>query len=520
MNKKVVIIGAGPAGLSCALEMLKYDDYEIIIVEKLNILGGISRTENYKGNRIDLGGHRFFTKSDEVFKIWTSILPLQGYPSLDEIITGKHLEINYTHNGPDPQKTDKVMLIRKRTSRIYYDNNFFDYPVSLNRNTISNLGVKKIFKIGISYFKTMINPIREEKTLEDFFINRFGKELYLTFFKDYTEKVWGIKCNEIKPDWGSQRVKGLSISSILKDILLNTLSPKYKNTKKVETTLIRQFYYPKLGPGQMWDEIEKILINKGVRIIKNSSLIKTNLNNNKIISITIQDNNTYQTTEIKTDYLISSMPLKELINSMQLKYENINKIANDLHYRDFIVVGIMLNKLKLKNETKEKTINNIIPDNWIYLQDKSVKAGRLQIFNNWSPYMVSDINKIWLGVEYFANEKDEFYRDNDKNIINTAVNELEKIGIINSSDFIEGTVIRVPKAYPVYDGGYEKIDIIKDFINNIENLYPIGRNGMHKYNNMDHSMLIGIETAKSIITKKDKSKIWDINTEKDYHEEK
>lgn len=519
-EKTVVIIGAGPSGLTAGYELLKKSGFKVIIIEKLNILGGIARTISYKGNRMDLGGHRFFTKSEKVKKIWEELLPIQSKPSKDDIPTERYKEINYPPEGPDPEKEDRVMLIRKRTSRIYYLKKFFDYPVSLNINTIKNLGLLKMSKIGLSYLKSQILPIKPEKSLEDFFINRFGYELYDTFFKDYTEKVWGTKCSEIKPEWGEQRIKGLSIKSILKDIILNFLSKNYSDNKKVETTLIRKFYYPKYGPGQLWDEMANIIERKGGIILKNTQVVGIETDGFRITKVITENLKTHEKIEIRADFVISSMAIKDLLNAMDRKEEKAKKVAENLVYRDFLTTGILVKKLKIKNETKEKTINDIIPDNWIYLQDRDMIAGRLQIFNNWSPYLVADLNTVWLGVEFFCNKNDNLWNMEDKELINLSVKELEKCGIINSSDFIDGTVERVEKAYPAYFGSYENFDVVKNYLDKIENLYPVGRNGMHRYNNMDHSMLTSIESVKCILEGRDKKDIWNINTEKEYQEEK
>jgi len=520
MNKKILIIGAGPAGLTAAYQLLKKTNtFEVLIIEKLNTLGGISRTINYKGNRMDLGGHRFFTKSEIIKNLWCEFLPIQGKPAKDEIITGSFNVENYSINGPDPEKEDRVMLVRKRLSRIYYLKKFFDYPVSLNLNTIKNLGIRKITAIGLGYLKSQILPIKPEKSLEDFFINRFGYELYNTFFKDYTEKVWGIKCNEISSEWGVQRVKGLSIKSIIKDIILSAFSKRYVDTKKVETTLIRKFYYPKFGPGQMWNEMAKYIKEKGGKILKNTIVTRIKISGNTIKSVIFKNLSDGKETEINIDYLISSMPIKELIMVIDNKPAHIEELAKDLKYRSFITTGLFMKKLKIKNETQEKTINNIIPDNWIYLQDKDIKAGRLQIFNNWSPYLVSDLNKVWIGVEYFCDENDELWRKKDNELIDLALSDLQKAGIIDKDDFIDGTVERVENAYPAYFGkSYERFNEIKDYLNSITNLYSIGRNGMHRYNNMDHSMLSAIEAVNSLLNGTNKENIWKVNTEKEYHE--
>lgn len=519
-EKTVTIIGAGPSGLTAGYELLKKSGFKVIIIEKLNIFGGIARTISYKGNRMDLGGHRFFTKSENVKKIWEELLPIQSKPSKDDILTERYKEINYPPEGPDPEKEDRAMLIRKRTSRIYYLKKFFDYPVSLNKNTIKNLGLLKMSRIGFSYLKSQILPIKPEKTLEDFFINRFGYDLYDTFFRDYTEKVWGTKCSEIKPEWGEQRIKGLSIKSILKDIILNSLSKNYSDNKKIETTLIRKFYYPKYGPGQLWDEMADIIERKGGIILKNTEVVGLETNGFKITKVIAQNLKNREKIEVKSDFVISSMAIKDLLNAMDRKEENAKKVAENLVYRDFLTTGILVKKLKIKNETKEKTLNDLIPDNWIYLQDRDMIAGRLQIFNNWSPYLVADLNTVWLGVEFFCNRNDKLWNMQDYELINLSVKELEKCGIINSSDFIDGTVERVEKAYPAYFGSYENFDVVKNYLDKIENLYPVGRNGMHRYNNMDHSMLTAIEAVRCILEGRGKKDIWNINTEKEYHEDK
>lgn len=521
MKKNVVIVGAGPAGLACALGLSEDPSFNIIIIEKLDSIGGLARTVEWNGYKMDLGGHRFFTKSDRVMKLWKEILPIQGKPSIDDILTGKDREIEYEKNGPDPQIQDKVMLIRKRTSRIYFENKFYDYPVTLNKNTIINLGFKRLVKIGTSYIQSKVFPL-PETNLENFFINRFGSELYSIFFKDYTTKVWGLEPSQIKAEWGAQRVKGLSISAIIKDILLNTISPSYHKTKMVETTLIRRFFYPKFGPGQMWKEIAELLRKKNVKIITKTQIKNITFENNKIKNITFIENILGNTVDITVDYLISSGAIKDILSLFSKLPPEIKKLSDNLIYRDFITVGLLYKKMKIRNKTTEKTLNDIIPDNWIYLQDKNVIAGRLQIFNNWSPYLLKDINNVWLGVEYFCNMHDNMWEMNNREIINLAISDIEKTGICSKNDFIDGTVVRVEKAYPSYFGeGYENFKKIKDFLDSINNFYSIGRNGMHRYNNMDHSFLSGVVAADIIKNNiKSKDQIWQINTETEYLEEK
>ena len=528
MNKKTaIIIGAGPAGLTAAYELLHKSDIKPIIFEMTSDLGGIAKTVNYKGNKIDIGGHRFFSKSDRVMNWWKNIIPLQGAPSKDDLVVNityqnKTRSIEMSKDGPDPEKVDKVMLIRKRLSRIFFLRRFFDYPISLNLNTISNLGFIRLFKIGLSYIKTRLFPIKKEKSLEDFFINRFGKELYLTFFKDYTEKVWGVPCNKIKPEWGAQRVKGLSITKALLHAVKTTFSKKSDLAQKgIETSLIEQFLYPKLGPGQMWEETARIVRQKGGEIFLNHKIVELKQEGNKIVEVKVKDE---KTGEIKTeaaDYFFSTMPVKELIDCVgDVVPSDVKRIAQGLIYRDFITVGLLLKKLRIKNRTKIPTMNDVVPDNWIYIQERDVKIGRLQVYNNWSPYLVKDPNTVWMGLEYFCNVGDELWNKTDEEFTEFAIDELAKISIIEKGDVLDSTVIRHKNTYPAYFGTYEQFDVIRNYVDKIENLFLVGRNGMHRYNNQDHSMLTAMTAVENIISgKKTKENIWAVNVEMEYHEE-
>jgi len=522
-KKTAIIIGAGPAGLTAAFELLKRTNIKPIVFEEGNIIGGISRTIPYKGNRIDIGGHRFFSKSDRVMKWWFDLLPLQGSPSRDDKLLNRKIPLSNDIKAPDPEKTDRVMLVRNRLSRIFYLRKFFDYPVTLNSTTIKNLGLYRIMKIGLSYLKTRLAPIKNETSLEDFFINRFGHELYLTFFKDYTEKVWGISCSSISKDWGAQRIKGLSLTKTLLHAI-KALIPKGNSLdqKNVETSLIEMFYYPKYGPGHLWNEVAKEVVKMGGEINLEEKVKALYTRNKKITELEINNQQTGKSKRIKADYVFSSMPVRDLILSIKNKIpSDVMEIARGLMYRDFITVGLLLKKLKIKNETNIKTINNIVPDNWIYIQERDVKVGRLQIFNNWSPYMVKDTDNVWIGLEYFCNEGDDLWNMPSKRMLEFAIDELVKIDIIRRSDVLDGTVIHVPKTYPAYFGTYNKFDIIKEYVNEFENLFLIGRNGMHRYNNMDHSMLSAM-TAVDLIIAGDSSKdsLWQVNAEEEYHEEK
>lgn len=512
--KNVVIIGAGPAGLTAAYELLTKTDIKPIILEASNDIGGISKTINYNGNRIDIGGHRFFTKVDEVNKLWETFMPIQGQLSIDDKLLNRKIELNI--NGPDPEKEDNVLLKRNRISRIYYLKKFFDYPISLKFATFRNMGLGRTFKGGFSYLKSCFVK-KDESNLENFYINRFGKALYSMFFEKYTAKVWGRSPSEIDASWGKQRVKGLSLG---KTLLTAVTKPFKKNKKNVETSLIGEFVYPKHGPGSLYEEMARVCVEKGATLRKLSEVTKINVKNNHITSVVINNQET-----IDVDILISSMPLKDLANAIGKDNmpKDIYDIANGLVYRDFMTVGLLLKDLKIKNKTKIKTLNNRIPDTWIYVQEGEVQLGRIQIFNNWSPYLVKDnTNNVWIGLEYFVNEGDKNWTSNDKDFINMAIDETAQIGIINKEDVIDSCVYRIKKAYPAYFDTYKDLNKLVTYLNNIDNLYCIGRNGQHRYNNMDHSMLTAIEAVKSIVDpiNNPKEKIWNVNTEQEYSETK
>jgi len=443
-KKKVIIIGAGPAGLTAGYELLKKSkNYDVTILEESNQVGGISKTINYKGNRMDIGGHRFFSKSREVNDFWLKFMPIQGYPSYDDLILNNKKDL--PDNGSDPEKEDKVMLIRNRVSRIYYLNKFFDYPISLKWTTIKNLGIIRTLISGLSYLKSLIIK-KKEDNLENFYINRFGKKLYSMFFEGYTKKLWGRHPSIIDASWGSQRVKGLSIKAVIKDALDKMFHIENKNK---ETSLIEKYYYPKYGPGQMWESVAKDFLSLGGSLKLNSRVDKINKKNNIITSVVVNNKT------IKGDIFISSMPIKDLISNMNGVPSKIEKIATKLPYRDFITVGLLVKKLKIKNETNIKTINNIVPDCWIYIQDTSVKLGRIQIFNNWSPYMVKDINNtIWIGLEYFCNEGDYFWNLKEEECVTLAIEELVKMNIIDRDDVLDSHREKVRKAYPAYFDTY------------------------------------------------------------------
>ena len=513
--KKLVIIGAGPAGLTAAYEALKKNTenekkYEVIVLEAENMVGGISKTINYNGNRIDIGGHRFFTKVDEVKNLWEELMTLQGAKAYDDKVLNRDAKIFF--GGPDPEKEDLVMLNRRRVSRIYYLKKFFDYPVSLKIETLKNMGFTRTTLAGFSYLKSTIVK-REENSLENFYINRFGRKLYSMFFEKYTEKLWGRHPSVISAKWGAQRVKGLSILEVIKGFF---------GKKSKETSLIEEFSYPKYGPGQLYEKLAMKVEEMGGVIKKGYAVCKVNVKKGKITSVvcSTKDGNV----EIKGDVFISSMPVKDLVNAMgkSVVPKHIYEIADGLPYRDFMTVGLLLKKLNLKNNTDIKTINDIVPDCWIYVQEPDVKLGRIQVFNNWSPYMPKNVNdSVWIGLEYFCTENDEYWNRSDKEFIDFAISELESMKIIEKEDVLDSCRIKVKKAYPAYFDTYKDMDKLETYLNSIGNLYCIGRNGQHRYNNMDHSMLTGMLAIKNIDENiKDKSNIWNVNTESEYHEKK
>lgn len=513
--KKILIIGAGPAGLTAAYELMsKSKDYEVTVFEESSRFGGISRTVNYKGNRMDMGGHRFFSKVPEVNEWWEKMLPTQGAMPYDDVVLNRTSTIS--QGGPDPEKADRVMLRRNRLSRIFFNSKFFDYPVSLKFETIKNMGLGTTIVVGFSYLKTVFHK-REEKSLEDFYINRFGKKLYSMFFENYTENLWGRHPSKISPEWGAQRVKGLSITAVLKDIFGKIFN---KKNRKVETSLIEEFAYPKLGPGQLWDITAEDFKKMGGKIVTEAKVVNLVKEGSKLTAL-VYEKDGQRITE-QGDYIISSMAVKDLVEGMNDVPEKYREIASGLPYRDYMTVGVLIKRLNLKNETKTKTIGNIVPDNWVYVHDRTVKMGRFQIYNNWSPYMVEDIeHTVWMGLEYFCNEGDEMWSMSDDAFGKMGVSEMVKMGLIdNESDVLDFHVERVKKAYPAYFDTYAQMDELREYLNTIPNLFCVGRNGQHRYNNIDHSMCTSFEAVKNILsgeTKKDN--IWNVNTEKEYHEE-
>ena len=521
MSKKAIIAGAGPAGLTAAYELLQKTDIHPEVHEATDVIGGISQTVRYNGNRMDIGGHRFFSKNEQVMDWWMKMMPVQGARSKDDIL----LDLNdkeLSKGGPDPEKTDRVILLRHRVSRIFFLRKFFDYPISMKKQTFLNMGFGRMIKAGFGYLWSCVHKL-PETSLENFYINRFGRPLYEMFFEGYTEKVWGIHPSKLGADWGSQRVKGLSVMAVIKDMMKKAFGSKADNNK-VETSLIEQFIYPKYGPGQLWETVAEEVKCAGGDVRTQSAVKGIHVEGNRVKSVTTV-NADGEEEEHECDYFLSTMPIKDLIAAIDgiEVPEDVRRIARELPYRDFITVGLCVDRMKIKNETKIKTYQQRVPDTWIYIQERDVKIGRLQVFNNWSPYLVADYeNTMWIGLEYFCTEGDELWEMPKEDFIKMAVSELEKIDIIEPGAVKDACHVRIKKAYPAYYGSYYELDTVKQFLDGIENLFCLGRNGQHRYNNMDHSMLTAMECVENIKADKlsDKSNIWNVNTETEYHESK
>ena len=520
--KTALIIGAGPAGLTAALELLRRSDVRPIVLEATQRIGGISCTIRHNGNRMDIGGHRFFSKSDRVMDWWTELMPVAAESS-DSGDTDTH---NISYQGKTrsvaartASAPDLVMLVRPRKSRIYFLRSFFDYPVALNGRTIRQLGLVRMTKIGLGYLRAKLFPRRNEKTLEDFLINRFGTELYLTFFKSYTEKVWGVPCNQISAEWGAQRIKGLSLRTAIAHFFKKTFSRKKSSgiaQKETETSLIERFLYPKYGPGQLWEHVADLVQQKGGEVRLGWRVTGLHIENDRVVSVAATGPGG-ATETFAADYVFSTMPVRELIRAVDVEVPaDIRAIADGLMYRDFITVGLLVDRLSVTEPD-----GSPLKDTWIYIQEPDVLVGRLQIFNNWSPFMVADPSKVWIGLEYFCYDNDALWKMSDDEMARFAIAEIEKIGILRASDVRDSHVVHVPKTYPAYFGTYDRFDEVVRYLDRFQNLFLVGRNGMHKYNNQDHSMLTAMTAVDQIVAGAiDKSALWQINTEQEYHEEK
>jgi protoporphyrinogen oxidase len=524
-SKIAAIAGAGPAGLTAALELLRQQsDVTPIVFEAESQVGGIAKTINYRGNRMDLGGHRFFSKSDWVMRWWQDILPVAE----GQMPESGALRVHYqgqsralSATGLGAASSDAVMLVRRRLSRIFYRRRFFDYPLTLSAGTVKNLGLMEALQIGLSYGHAQLKSRSPQITLEDFLINRFGARLYGTFFKSYTEKVWGVPCREISAEWGAQRIKGLSVTKALANALASPFrSSADTSQKQTETSLIERFLYPTLGPGQMWEEVARRVEQRGGRIHLRHRIAGVVHDGNRITAVDVLDESG-SLRRVPCDYFISSMPVKDLVALLGPQDLQVERIARHLPYRDFMTVGLLLRRMNPGTSRRDpRQANGMPPDNWIYIQEPDVRIGRLQVFNNWSPALVADPSTIWLGLEYFCREGDDLWSMDDRRFINFAASELEKIGLINAEDVIDGTLVRVPKAYPAYFGTYGEFDRVRAYLDRFSNLYPVGRNGMHRYNNQDHSMLAANGAVTAIIRGgAGKGDVWRTNAEDEYHEQ-
>ncbi len=463
----VVIIGGGPAGLTAGYELLK-NGVNSAVLERADKVGGISRTEKYKGYRFDIGGHRFFTKVGEVRDIWIEIL------------------------GED-------LIQTPRLSRIYYDGKFYDYPLALVK-TLKNLGIKRSALILMSYLKVKAEKFlhlrSQPKTFEEWVTDCFGERLYRTFFKTYTEKVWGIPCSQIRADWAAQRIQNMS----LKEAVLNAIFGS-NNAK----SLIKKFDYPRLGPGMMWERCQEILEEKGSPVYLHTEVVRLEREGTHITKVVIKRGD--RLFEIRGDYFINSMPIAALMHRLDpLPPDYVLKAARGLKYRDFLIVSLIVDR------------EHLFPDNWLYIHSPEFKVGRIQNFKNWSPEMVPDASKTCVGMEYFCSQGDNLWEMQDQDLIKLASQEIIKLNLgVKPGDVKDGTVIRQYKAYPVYDGEYRQhLQVLEDYIRTFDNLQTVGRNGMHRYNNQDHSMLSALLAAKNIIG--EQHNIWNINVERSYHE--
>jgi protoporphyrinogen oxidase len=464
-SETIVVIGAGPAGLTAAHELARLQR-RAIVLEKGDKVGGLARTETYKGFFFDIGGHRFFTKAEEVNRMWRQLLG-------DEF------------------------LRRPRLSRIYYGRKFFYYPLR-PMNAVIGLGLWKSLLIVASYIRWQIFPHRQEQTFEQWVTNRFGKRLFQTFFKTYTEKVWGISCAELRAEWAAQRIRGLSLKTA---VLSMFLTPK-----RTIKTLIEEFEYPRLGPGMMWQAVQGEVERQGCRVRLNSEVVAIHRSGNRVENVTVSDNGRREV--VHGSAFISSMPVREfLIKLDPPPPPAVAEAAGQLRHRDLIVVCLIVKK------------PDLFPDNWIYIHDPTVKVGRIQNYKNWSPDMVADPTKTSLGLEYFCTRGDPLWNAADSDLIERGKREVARIGLAEVADIEDGCVLRVPDAYPVYDADYRShLAVVRQFVDGLENFHTIGRNGLHRYNNQDHAMLTGMLAARNIVLGEHHD-LWSVNTEPDYHEE-
>ncbi len=464
--KKAILIGGGPAGLTAALEMLKHD-IAVTVLEKYKQVGGIARTESYKDYHFDMGGHRFFTKSDVVDTIWQDIM------------------------GDD-------FLVRPRLSRIYYQKKYFHYPPQI-LNTLTGLGIFESIRILWSYVWWHIVPYRKVTTFEQWVTNAFGKRLFEIFFKSYTEKVWGISCSELSSEWAVQRIKELSIKVIIQKLFLQS--------RRQVTTLIEEFRYPRRGPGMMWEKAKTRIENAGSSVLLSTNVTAIHRTGNRIDSVSIEAHG--EVSRLDADYFVSSMPITELIQTLQpAPPAAVLQAAQALKHRDFLTVCLIIDE------------PDLFPDNWIYVHEPEVKVARIQNYKNWSPEMVPDPARSSLGLEYFCQQGDDLWCMDDDALIELAASELAKIELARKDRVIDGCVFRVPNAYPVYDSTYAaNLEVVREFCDGLDNLRTVGRNGLHRYNNQDHSMLTALFATRMLV-RGEHHDLWKINAEQEYHEER
>ena len=518
MGSRIVVIGAGPAGLTAAFELAAAGEKDVVVLEATREIGGLAQSVNYKGNRIDIGGHRFFSKSGWVMDWWLRMLPLAA-PEGGRLDLGYQGKSTTLEARPAARESDpRVMLVRSRLSRIYFDGKFFDYPLKANLQTALKLGLRRCLAFAASYAWAMLFPRRPERTLEDFLINRFGRRLYLQFFKSYTEKVWGTPCENISAEWGAQRIKSLSIGKAIRHALLKPFRRGGGIGRAEQTSLIERFLYPKYGPGQMWEVVAERLRELGVRIVFDSRVAALEHEGGRVRAVRAVHADG-RAERYEADFVISTMPVRDLVLGLQpAAPAAVHAIAAGLEYRDFVIVGLLYRRL-MRNPAGQGPLN-LVPDNWIYVQESGVEVGRLQIFNNWSPYLVKDAGTVWVGMEYFCREGDALWRKSDPELVRQALDELARLRLGDPADHLDATVLRMPKAYPGYYGSYGSFGEVRAYLDAFPNLFLVGRNGMHRYNNQDHSMLSAKRAAEAILSgSADKAPIWAVNIDDEYHEE-
>jgi protoporphyrinogen oxidase len=503
-ERTAVIIGAGVAGLTTAYELLSKTDILPVVFEADGQVGGLAKTVRYKGNGMDIGPHRFFSKSDEVMQWWQQFLPVAD--ASDD-------------PAPDPEA---VLLVCHRLTRILFAGRLYDYPISLDFQTLTRLGPLFVARMGLSYGKAKLFPV-PERTLEDFLINRFGRVLFHRFFQGYTEKIWGVPCHQISPAWGAQRIKGLSVGKVIGHFFRNIVSADGKIAQKgTETSLIHQFLYPRLGAGQMWDRVAQAVVARGGRIRCHRRVIRLMGDGARLVAADVLNTASGETERVAGDYFVSSMPVVDLAAALgEVVPAEVRQIAEGLTYREHVMVALLATEMKPMRHAAMSAHPRRLPDHWIYVHDTRVRAGRLQIVNNWSPALLHDTDKVWLGLEYFCTRGDDLWSMPDRDIIRLAAEELSRLELVERRRVVDATVFRTPRAYPGYFGTYARFEVIRRFVGGFRNLLLVGRNGMHRYNNMDHSVLSGLTAVRSIITGDNgQASLWAINTEQDYQEVK